>query len=786
MKIFFARFFFKNFFRIFFREIFANFFSAKFLKNKFFIFSNFFFKFFNFIFFNFKIFFARFFKNKFSAKFFSRNFLKIIFFRQIFWLLIFWPAICSASMDNEVVEAFGRIGSIIVNVLVLFSILILNIIGDLIGGEILLGDEIMSVIRPMWIFVRNITNICFVVILLFLAFSNLFASFGGESKMWTIKDKLPKVIFSLVAINFSLLGCRVLIDIVNVGTIALFSISDSILESKEAGDLQKIMTKKFHKEKYFQCCDNGCKYLENDPNCISVVENLNYAFCKPSETKKYEDFTEEEKAKCTMFIKDPATWSGTSKDKQTEAARNLFMSFSIFFQHLEKMPLLSAKLRSWTDVIDSTIFAGILSLAFIVTLVSLFFVLIARVIVLWMVMIFSPLIVAASIMGFGGEAGKGAEMFFTHLIAPLKVAAIFSVTFVMISGMTGFQTSQSIFNNGGMEIEFGPSLSVLGHSGAYGLLWQIFTIIIFWKGSTWALDGTVAKSIVDPVRKFAGDIGSYVAKAATVENQFLPAIGGEKMSIAGLGTFSNVLQTKKSTALTKQRTAIEKKLAGGGSKEEIEARGETDIKLNKLEKEVNPTIKLKRGKILETTNELGSAGFKNNLDAAKKYAALLEKAGALEKSKIKQFTDLFIKGYDGQVTALSSLLNASHRFTEDEVKEVFKKNGEKSDKKTGEQIIGEKVSDTEIKIKIKSEDSGEDLIGTIKADSTKKNLQYFITEKGPENGGEEEVRKKLEKLDTNDLRFIYKILGNDTTNLATKTREELLKELKIKEDPPPS
>ncbi|MEM9261923.1 MAG: hypothetical protein AAGA62_19940, partial [Bacteroidota bacterium] len=70
-------------------------------------------------------------------------------------------------------------------------------------------------LTQMWIYVRNIMNIAFVGMILVVAAVNLVTA--GQSSNWSIKAKLGPIILGLVAINFSMLAIRVLVDAVNVG-----------------------------------------------------------------------------------------------------------------------------------------------------------------------------------------------------------------------------------------------------------------------------------------------------------------------------------------------------------------------------------------------------------------------------------------------------------------------------------------------------------------------------------------------------------------------------------------
>jgi hypothetical protein len=420
---------------------------------------------------------------------------------------------------SDFLKGFGEIASILVNILTFISILFLNYGGELMGTNLLTGSDVMEAIRPMWVIMRNFTNIGFVILMIFLSVSNLFSSFG-EGGNWTIKDKLPKIIFSLVAINFSLLGFRVVIDAVHVGTIAILSISDRILEEKGANAAEKMMQQGYDDQ------GNECSPLSD--TCKTFTQHINWIFCKPLTGPVDAASVKAAGDKCS-FALDP---NGFSTEPRDQSARNLFMAFGIQFQHLEQLPQLAADLNSWTKVIDSTLFSMIMALAFVVAIVALFIVLLLRVVVLWLGMVFSPFLVAGAIMDFGdGDTGI-AKKILINLLVPLKVAAVFAVTFVLISALSTLKMKTGIGANGETFIFFGPALSKLGNE--YAILWQIMTIIVFWTATFKAMEGSAAQGIVDKVKAGAQTMGGYVAKSQTIDKPILPWFGGKNISLSTL------------------------------------------------------------------------------------------------------------------------------------------------------------------------------------------------------------------------------------------------------------
>jgi len=517
---------------------------------------------------------------KFISRF--RGYLPVILFIGL--LLI--PALgfaqdADASQGSTALKGLAAISGVIIEVLTFLALLMLNFFGDLLGTEMITGEEAMRNIVPMWRWIRDLTNILFVGVLLFLAFSNLFSSFGvgGEGGNWTIKEKLPKLIIAIIAINFSLLGFRVAIDAVNVGTVAIFGIADTKLEpdinglnnklktshtwikidDKQQKDLKKgkipveINTESIAgggdcgKEWDNAFTDGACKTLlakgKDKTDCIltgikegeiyacrGFRESINDLFCRKWVTWKKGDYTKQAQAdnKCVFMIKDNFDTILTPK---SEPGQNLFAAFGSVFMHLERLPALGADINNLNDVLLNTLFSVILALAFIVALVVVFIAMLGRLIVLWIALVFSPLLVGASILGIdGGKGGEISGKIVTHLIMPLKIAAAFAVGFVMMSAMVEW-------NGGDAESSFifGSALSQLGQN-EYSFLWQIATIVLFWMAAFWAVEGSVADTLIKQIQTGAELLATTTAKTLTIDRPlFTVGTAGKEVEFS-LGT----------------------------------------------------------------------------------------------------------------------------------------------------------------------------------------------------------------------------------------------------------
>jgi hypothetical protein len=474
----------------------------------------------------------------------------------------------TTTADNPA-ASLAQILSLIVNLITFFIMLMINYMGDLFGVDMITGDTPMQVIRPMWVVIRNITNIIFIGILVFLVFSNLFGI-----NNWSVKEKLPKVIIALVAINFSLLAFKVALDVVNVGTVTILSIPQTMMQNKGIGSIQEIMTQGYTQEGE-ECnvltdttTNGGVPWTDttkgvpatvkksnpngNYPNqftgkekCTPFYARMNKLLCDNT----FDRGTAQSKDSCLFYI-DPMKID--SSNANSMASHNLMAAFAVYFFRIEQLPALAGKIQSWDGVVMNVLFSTIMASAIIVALLAVFAVMLVRVVFMWISMVFSPIFIAAGIMGVSGGSGDLTNQFVTHLIVPIKVAAVFAVTYIMMSAMVEFSTS----NMQNEYLVMGPALSLFG-MGISGLLWQIATIGIFWKTAFWALDGTAAKGAVDFIKGGAESLAGVVGRWATVDRPIFPGKNGDpnKVSLRSIATTPKLIENAYNSSLTKSDDA---------------------------------------------------------------------------------------------------------------------------------------------------------------------------------------------------------------------------------------
>lgn len=587
-------------------------------------------------------------------------------------------------------QGFGQFASVFINIFTFLSLLILSLIGDLLGTDFITGPEAMAALLPIWQYVRNMVNILAVLMIVYLSFSNLVSNLtgdgGGGTWSWQIKDKLPKIIFTLVAINFSMLGFRLVIDAVHMGSIAIFSIADTQLESNSAESIDRILTGKKWRRVMQDPYDiqsamlpNGSdyKYVKYDRNDFS--EKLEDKTCTEAENaknptegqkvwmqarffnedSKFYEANEDNVLVCGSFteqINSTFCAEGTSDDDcffalksdfsfrnqqlkpGNNTAQNLFMAFGVMFMRIEQLPSLAANIDNLFQVIDNTLFSALMAIMYVIALSALFFVLVVRILILWLAIAFSPVVIGLSIMGIDTPGSGLTEKVVTHLIVPIKIAAAFAISFVMMSSMIEFKPAGRV----GM-FEFGPALSAIAID-EYAIMWQIATIIIFWKAATWALEGTEADAIVKGIMSSAETVGEYALKASTIESQIFSVKGQDgkdyDLSLQGL------LDTPKKIASIKMQELE-------NADNEFYQSFYEDRSLKSMSRMATIVSKTKEDFSKNMQSQMSSIGLDEfNKDTQKAYSTLNSMADRIEnkddrtyvKSQLEKYKDRIIAG----------------------------------------------------------------------------------------------------------------------------------------------
>lgn len=430
-------------------------------------------------------------------------------------------------------KAFIEIAATLVKYISMLIWVILSYVGKLMDNNYIFKDSMVEMLRTIWLVVRNLTNVGFAIILLGAAF--YIVIFGGSEGGVNIKSALPRFVLGLVLVNFSWLGCTLIIDLSSVVTSAVFSIPQSI-QTQDITCLTIDPTSETQKEE--PCYDVAVIEIEPD-------KALSPATSSDSNKPFFEDVTSTEKAKLeaknksgnkiTKVIKmgDIATIGYSELVTSDFGASNAAMIMAVNLGGIDSLARASKNISAKSGLTLNLLFSLIIIVMVIVPLFALCIVLMARMAVLWLCMAFMPL-------AFLGLVVKGelttsltegmpnlVDQFIKNAFLPAYVAAPFSVGFLMINAAQKlFVTSGSL--QGQVTITVSPTIS--GVDDTEMILWYLAVAGIIWAGVFTALKGNaITESIVGSIQSGAQGLAKGAASGLT----YIPFIPLGKQSSSG-------------------------------------------------------------------------------------------------------------------------------------------------------------------------------------------------------------------------------------------------------------
>ena len=411
-------------------------------------------------------------------------------------------------------------------------------IGPFLGNDYIFDGNMGTMLHNIWIINRNIVNIIFVLVLLYLALKHIVK--GEDSD---IAKSLPLFAIMLVAINFSWLAGRIMLDAANVATNVVFAIPAGI--SGVAGDT-------FDQELKKNPCDvNRPKEQEIKGYCTPLAEGTfltmdaekTYNYFAPTctdkswidgKTKDYSNAYTTDGSK----LADPnhvnktnsICWQQMKLSDYQQNNASYYLSYSM----AKVQNLVRATSPDPINTAVGTLFSLALQIAYLAAFVSLFIVLIMRAAMMWILLAFSPYIVllyyfeqAGIKASLGQEAGEilSISSFAKWAFAPAKVGAVWTVGFIMITA--GQTMDGSTFEKIGTHI-YGAGTLFMGMDTVQQFIWYLMTLAVIWFG-TFAMfsDLKFASAITNKIKGTVENLGSTGAKTIGAKLPIFPVFDKE-------------------------------------------------------------------------------------------------------------------------------------------------------------------------------------------------------------------------------------------------------------------
>jgi len=395
---------------------------------------------------------------------------------------------------------------------------VLMMIGSLMQNDILFGAGMEGRLLEIWVNVRNIVNIFFVLILLGIALYNVV----GAGENYHIKTILPKFVIGLIAVNFTFVGLKFALDAINVVATAMFALPQSVQAELTANSNNTSsstpMVGIFTVAEANGMC--GAQFggvdgnaLASDPNAQITYNNAVAAAAtqnpgQPTMCDQYPPPSQQ------ASLLDPGSVSAFSQMTSRNAAMVMAIALGktnlLDKVYLDPRSQISAG-KLFVNVMLSIVLYVVYGTAFI----ALFVALLLRLVALWVMIALSPLMVlpyvVPAIKDKLGEGGDLAGKFIQNAIMPIIVGVVMSIGYVMLRGLQSASITTDQFLKS-------PTLSLNLLTSGITTLQQLIValgmVAFVWVGVFQAFKGTYAEGITGAIDNAVKGAGQTLTKFA--------------------------------------------------------------------------------------------------------------------------------------------------------------------------------------------------------------------------------------------------------------------------------
>ncbi len=414
---------------------------------------------------------------------------------------------------------------------------VLLMIGGLMQNDILFGAGMEDRLSAIWVNVRNVVNILFVLILLGIALYNVL----GAGENYHLKTILPKFVIALIAVNFTFIGAKVILDSVNVLSTAIFALPDSVQctldpsssticpklgfnSSSSGSPAPKIGS--FTVDQINEFC--GAMF-GGDPTDPGSDYQKNLTAVNPG-SPPYDDKT----SMCELKPDGNGSYLNPSQALQnffgSTSSQNAALVMAIQLQNaglLDTVKVNPAAVTTSNLVVD-TLFSVILFIVYGTAYVALLVVLLIRLVVLWVGIAVSPLMVLPPFLPekFKGKLGGGeVDKFIQTAIIPIPVALVMSVGIIMINGVNAAKSVGP-----GLNLQNNPTLNIGLYTSGISTLQQLVAAFgaaaFIWIGVFEAMKGTFADGAVEAIKGSVEGAGKAIGGFAVKSIPLFPTSKG--------------------------------------------------------------------------------------------------------------------------------------------------------------------------------------------------------------------------------------------------------------------
>ena len=430
-------------------------------------------------------------------------------------LIFVGPEIAYAAepgIDQVTNETLGFMIATVIKTLNALLWPLLLIIGDLMDNDLIVGPEMEDRLLSIWVEIRNLVNIGFVLVLLVIAFYNALPFTESEGNL-AIKTALPKLIIGLILVNFTYVGAKVVLDVANIGTTAAFALPE-IVEDFDFSEQKEEFTT--------EVCQNNSDdgewtvWTKADDEAGKTPINAQIFCAYNKETETY--VNEDGKPDLTGYM--AATYF------QDLNKSNISIIMAVNAGALESLSLLNPDaVTDISDLVANSLFSLIMYLVFAVTYIVLGIVLITRIAVMWIAIAFSPVAVLFFVVpqlkdALGSGGGDIVGKITKNLLAPIIIGLSMTVGYLMISALGDVGEISTEFSNFKADALLDKEFFSSGIHDMEKLIIAIASIVIVWLGVFAAAEGTIAETVTGGIK----DLAAKAGKAAATAPLFAPVL----------------------------------------------------------------------------------------------------------------------------------------------------------------------------------------------------------------------------------------------------------------------
>lgn len=417
----------------------------------------------------------------------------------------------SGMLGKDLVDFMGKL-AMFNTFLHILLLIILQFLGYLLQADFFNDQQMMGALYSIWRLSRDIMNIIFAVMLIGVSF---FVIITAKSEM--IKEKIVNFVVAVILVNMSWFFPRVIIDVANVLTAAVYSVPGTL---------------------GFTCNT----FNDADPPVAEPCKVITKVIIFPSAAEQAACPT----CKCITGVECHEVKPFATEAPNMKAAHAMINGLAVSFAKITLLPKIpssiGAGLTTGTtpallslQIAMNIVMALLIQMGVVLPLLGLAVGLFIRIIILWVTTAFMPF----SFLGYAVNGKLGTNIFglddyvwkefLAAAFLPTLVAIPFTIGFVMLSAaatmtappLAGFPLTMSV-----------PLIS--GVKSWWAMLWLLAAVGIMWIGAFTALrKSQIIGKFTDKIKNFGESVFGGIIQAPLI----LPlpiGLGGGKG--ANLGT----------------------------------------------------------------------------------------------------------------------------------------------------------------------------------------------------------------------------------------------------------